>query len=441
MAAPEPTPYLSVIVPVHNGAATLAQCLAAIMGSSYRDLECLVVDDSSTDASRAIAEQFGARVVPVEGGPAGPSHARNVGAAAARGEVLFFVDADVALASEALGRVATVFKTCPDVDALFGSYDASPAVLDFVSQYKNLFHHYFHQQGQEESSTFWSGCGAVRRAAFFAVGGFDAVRYGRPSIEDIDLGCRLRAAGYRIRLCKAVQATHLKRWTLAGMLKSDICDRAIPWTRLIHRMKQAPNDLNLQRSQRLSALLACALVVALLLGAFLQVQAQFLILALSGLLMVSVSAWQWQGGSPLNMSPAKALILAGLLALSALSAGYQGQMGILLSLAVATSGLIVAHFVRPSSTGAQWQLALVVLGLTTGLLQALFSFPYPFPLALLAGVALIVALNHRFYAFFTRQRGWAFAIAVIPFHLFYYLYSVIAFALGTGLHLWKGKRV
>ena len=57
-----------------------------------------------------------------------------------------------------------------------------------VSQYRNLLHHFVHQHGHAEASTFWAGCGAIRRAAFDAVGGFDAARFPRPSIEDIELG-------------------------------------------------------------------------------------------------------------------------------------------------------------------------------------------------------------------------------------------------------------
>ena len=83
-----------------------------------------------------------------------------------------------------------------------------------VSQYRNLLHHFVHQEGNPEASTFWAGCGAVRRAAFDAVAGYDEARFRRPSIEDIELGYRLRRAGYRIRLDRDLQCTHLKRWRL-----------------------------------------------------------------------------------------------------------------------------------------------------------------------------------------------------------------------------------
>ena len=95
----------------------------------------------------------------------------------------------------------------------------------------------------------------MRREAFLAVGGFDAGRYPRPQIEDIELGYRLREKG-RTRLDPEMQATHLKRWTLASVVRTDVCARALPWTALLRERGGLPNDLNLRTSQRAAALLA-----------------------------------------------------------------------------------------------------------------------------------------------------------------------------------------
>jgi hypothetical protein len=142
----------------------------------------------------------------------------------------------------------------PGLDAVIGSYDDHPAATDLVSQYKNLLHHYVHQRGKPEAATFWSGCGAIRRQVFAASGGFDE-SYPRPCIEDIELGCRLRQAGRRIALDPAIQAQHLKHWRLLGLLRTDIFDRALPWTRLILSSARLPDDLNVKVSERVSAAL------------------------------------------------------------------------------------------------------------------------------------------------------------------------------------------
>jgi hypothetical protein len=171
----------------------------------------------------------------------------------------------VVVSPTTLRDFATLFATEPQVVAAFGSYDAEPDARDVLSQYRNLLHHFVHQTGQPAASTFWAGCGAIRRDAFLEVGGFDAA-YTRPSIEDIELGYRLRAAGGQIRLAKSIQVKHLKRWTFWGILKTDIRDRALPWTALIARTGTLPNDLNLQAASRASALSVYLLVTLLGLG-------------------------------------------------------------------------------------------------------------------------------------------------------------------------------
>ncbi len=237
---------ISVIVPAYNAAAYLEISLSRLAVSSEAPLECIVVDDGSTDGSAEVARRFGTKVLST-GGRAGPARARNIGAQAAQGDILFFLDSDVSVHGDTLERVRRSFESDPGLDALIGSYDASPGSKDFLSQYKNLMHCYVHQQGKQEACTFWSGCGAIRRDVFFKHAGFDE-SYARPAIEDIELGYRLRAAGRRIILDKELLVKHLKRWTFWGLLKSDILDRGIPWTELILRDRYLPNDLNLELS-------------------------------------------------------------------------------------------------------------------------------------------------------------------------------------------------
>lgn len=242
----------SVVMPVYNGGPLLVQALEALEGSPFRDRELLVVDDGSVDDSVAIARRFAARVLET-GGRRGPAAARNLGAGAAVGEYLFFLDADCAIHPDALGLAARHLDRAPILDALFGSYDDQPAGEGLVSQFKNLQHHFVHQNGDEEAETFWSGCGAIRRSTFLELGGFDELRYRRPSVEDIELGYRLRSSGGRIRLAKDVQVKHLKRWSLGEFLKSELFDRGLPWAELLfERERTDSRELNLSLRSRLS---------------------------------------------------------------------------------------------------------------------------------------------------------------------------------------------
>jgi glycosyltransferase involved in cell wall biosynthesis len=250
-------PFFSVVVPVRDGARHLPLCLAALRRSSCDSWELWVVDDGSTDGSAAIAAAAGAAVL-ATGGSRGPGAARNLAAARARGEYLFFLDADCEVHADTLSAARARLLASPGLAALFGSYDDAPAAPGLVSQYKNLLHHYVHQQGREEAATFWAGCGAVRRAEFLAAGGFDERRFRRPAVEDIELGYRLRDRGGRIVLAKEVQVKHLKRWTLAALLRSDLRDRALPWARLLLERGGLHADLNIDRTGRLCAAAAAA---------------------------------------------------------------------------------------------------------------------------------------------------------------------------------------
>lgn len=258
-------PYISVIIPVHNGVAHLEECLDALPGGC-EEFEVIVVDDGSTDESASVARRHShVKLLQLES-RRGPAAARNCGAQRARGDVLLFVDADVRVRPDTVARVAMHFRSRPEPAALFGSYDDAPASAHFVSQYKNLFHHFTHQQAHARAETFWAGCGAVRREVFLRLGGFDEKRYREPSIEDIELGYRLRRAGCRILLDKHLQVQHLKRWTLLSLLHADIFRRAVPWSNLLLERGHLTDDLNLRVRERVCALLTISALALLALG-------------------------------------------------------------------------------------------------------------------------------------------------------------------------------
>jgi glycosyltransferase involved in cell wall biosynthesis len=372
---------LSVIIAVRNGAGYLERCLQALSKSDCDDYEVILVDDASTDSSVAIAEAHGVRVIRMER-RAGPGAARNLGAKSATSPILFFVDADVCVHPDAVERVLGCLETEGEIDAVFGCYDDFPGSANLLSQYKNLFHRFVHLSASAEACTFWSGCGAVRKSAFDSVGGFD-VR--APSIEDIDLGVRLRKAGSRIRLDKSLEASHLKTWRLMSLVKSDVIDRGIAWTRLILRERNLPTDLNLTVGQRLSAVLACLMLGITLMGSWWHPMLAALPL-LAMLVVWSVDRLPARGamtGRPRHRSPA---LWIGAVALAAIVFGV----------------LFIA---------GKWGLAIGAIGL------------------------LIAFLNLRFYRFFAAKRGLAFTVLIVPLHLAYFIYSVASLAIGVLLHV------
>ncbi|WP_406565943.1 glycosyltransferase [Allitabrizicola rongguiensis] len=244
-----------MIMPAYNATRFLDRSLAAVLTLQRQGTveEVIVVDDGSTDGTAAQARDLGARVIQMAH-QAGPAAARNRGSKEASGQILWFVDSDVAVHPDA-GEVMQKLMVDPTLVAAFGSYDTNPPEPGWLSRYKNLIHHFYHTQGAGEATTFWAGCGAVRADAFRAVGGFDAARYRYPSIEDIELGDRLRHVG-RIRIEPALQATHLKRWRIVNVLRTDILHRALPWSRLIRERSGLADTLNISRLERLRAGLA-----------------------------------------------------------------------------------------------------------------------------------------------------------------------------------------
>ena len=244
----------------------LTACLDSAAKLDPPPREVIVAIDGNDEQVTQEAESLGFRAVPCPSAP-GVSAARNAGVKAATGDIVIFADSDVLLRPDHVAHAVQAFERNPEAAAIFGSYDDEPAARGVVSRYRNLLHHYTHQRAEREARTFWAGCGAVRRDAFLAVGGFDE-SYRFPSVEDIELGYRLRKSGYRIRLIPDWQVKHLKKWTLRDLIFTDIGRRAIPWTKLLRREGRLDNDLNIDRTSRLSAALVCSGAACFVAGFF-----------------------------------------------------------------------------------------------------------------------------------------------------------------------------
>ena len=201
----------------------------------------------------------------VQRGPAtGPAGARNRAAAESGADILVFVDADVEVHVDALERIERCFDEDPGLAALFGAYDDSPADPGLPSQYRNLLHHHVHAGAAGEAETFWAGLGAIRRERFEEAGGFDADRYPQPSVEDIELGMRLRRRGARIALDPRIRGRHLKRWTPLSIARTDFARRGVPWARLLLQEGNGSTALNLGWRRRASAAASVILLASLL---------------------------------------------------------------------------------------------------------------------------------------------------------------------------------
>jgi len=185
------TMMLSVVIPVYNGAATLARAFEALAGQEFtHEWECLVVDNGSEDLSRHVATEWSDRL-PLRWITAteqrGQVYARNRGAAEAKGTYLLFLDQDDEAGTGYLSGMAAAMATSDFVAARLDPQKLNTpdiAASRAPAHQDNLAHDYLP----------WAyGCTlGIKRDVFLSVGGF---RYFGGGAEDQDLCWRLQLAG------------------------------------------------------------------------------------------------------------------------------------------------------------------------------------------------------------------------------------------------------
>jgi biofilm PGA synthesis N-glycosyltransferase PgaC len=195
-------PLVSVIVPGYNEAVVITSCVESILASRYLRLEVILVDDGSTDETAAImsglAQQHD-RVRFLSQANAGKGAALNAGIAAARGDILMFVDADGVFAPDTLIHMLEGFDD-PKVGAVCG--DDRPVNLDRL-QTRMLAVLSHVGTGLVRRALSLMNClpivsgniGAFRRDLVRELGGFHEDTLG----EDLELTWRVYKAGYRVR--------------------------------------------------------------------------------------------------------------------------------------------------------------------------------------------------------------------------------------------------
>lgn len=207
------------MIPNWNGERWLPGCLDSVAAQTRVPQDVVVVDDGSTDGSRALlaARYPWARVVALERN-AGFAVAANRGVAAARGEAVALVNTDVVLGVEWLARAAGALEAHPQAAAIATKmvdltepgelYDAGDVLRrDGVCEQRGRFER---DDGRfDDAGDVFAACAGAalyRRSALLAAGGFDA-RLGT-YLEDVDLGLRLRLAGWTCRYEPAAVARH-----------------------------------------------------------------------------------------------------------------------------------------------------------------------------------------------------------------------------------------
>jgi len=210
----------SVIIPAFNCADTIGKTLESILRQTVIAREIILVDDGSSDETPAIIRRYPVKLVQFEKN-CGAGAARNRGADFASGDILVFVDADVALEPEAIEKLIQPI-ICGEAAAVSGNYSQNIESLNFPSAYKQLYIHWAYESaGRRLYNQFWTAIGAVKREVFLNAGKFREDFQGA-GWEDIDLGVKLSQGGHTVFFEGRAQGKHLHRTTIIKLIINDL---------------------------------------------------------------------------------------------------------------------------------------------------------------------------------------------------------------------------
>lgn len=212
---------VSVIIPAYNAARTLPQTLAALNHAQPPAHEVLVVDDGSMDETAQIAQDAGARVIRLENNN-GAAAAKNRGAENARGDILFFTDADIVPPRDAIETIQNALRD-GQTNGIVGVLDEDIPHTNWSSQFKNLWMNFTYARfaGMERIGLFYTSVAVMRREVFLKMGGFDENYRGASIAEDTEFGQRAWGRGVHIRLEPNLRVVHLKAYSIRSVLRED----------------------------------------------------------------------------------------------------------------------------------------------------------------------------------------------------------------------------
>ncbi len=262
---------ISLVIPNHNGSATIGACLQSAFSSQYPAHEVIVVDDCSTDGSSAIIRGFPCRLIRFDH-QQGASAARNAGARESSGDALFFIDADCILRRDTLEAVAAAFLRDPE-SIIGGSY--TPVAHDdgFFSTFQSVFINYSELK-RSEPDYIASHAMVIGRELFLSTGGFPE-RF-MPILEDVEFSHRMRRAGLKLVMDSSILVGHIFRFDLRRSFRNAM-RKSKYWTRYSLRNEDLVRDSGTASQELKFTVFSAALIWGFLLCYLLSRDAFFIV--------------------------------------------------------------------------------------------------------------------------------------------------------------------
>ncbi len=203
----------------------VSQCLEALAQNNLTETEIILVDDGSSDGTSSALDIFSTLDVPTRcirlDPQSGPGAARNRGLESSHHPYLLFLDADVVLPERSLDWLRDsldLYSHRKEVGGVLGTYAESLPAADFWTNFKNLNTCFLYRTTETLSPFVHTPIFCVRKELIEEAGGFAS---GLATAEDFHLGLNLGTAGHRFVIDRRVQGSHLKRYSLMGILLED----------------------------------------------------------------------------------------------------------------------------------------------------------------------------------------------------------------------------
>ena len=202
---------------MYNSQETIGKCLDSIYNSDYprNKYEVIVVDDGSTDNSANLAGTYPCKLIKLNKN-GGPAAARNLGTKKSKGNILVFVDSDVAIGKKFLRSTIDCFN---EGVASLTAMNLKKTSSNFITNFLNLLDYFTFLKSPRYVIFPCTSYFAIKKMVFMELGMFNE-KYKKPHVEDLELGSRLTKKGYKMYLNKKLKFKHMMEYTFLGFLKN-----------------------------------------------------------------------------------------------------------------------------------------------------------------------------------------------------------------------------